>query len=157
MPDSIKVAKYLINLSHDKSISISNLKLQKIAYIAHGYSLAINNKPLLNELPQAWKYGPVVPSIYKEFRNYNSSPIPKVEEAITLDQEDADLIEAVLTTYGKMDAMSLVELTHKSDTPWNIVWNQQNGKSQLFAEIPNELITKHFKQAYRSPQSVQGL
>lgn len=40
------------------------MQVIKMAHIAHGYSLAIHNEPLVDEAVEAWKYGPVVPSLY---------------------------------------------------------------------------------------------
>lgn len=60
---AIDTAYYLLKVAGDKQLEITNLKLQKLIYIANGYMLAIHDAPLINEAPQAWKYGPVIHSI----------------------------------------------------------------------------------------------
>ena len=51
------------------------MKLQKLAYFAHGWNLAIRNTPLINESVEAWKFGPVIPSLYHDVKGYGMEPI----------------------------------------------------------------------------------
>jgi uncharacterized phage-associated protein len=37
--------------------------------------LAINKEPLIDERVEAWNYGPVIPSLYHEFKNFGSGAI----------------------------------------------------------------------------------
>ena len=40
--------------------------------------LRILKKPCFYENIEAWKYGPVVPNVYSEFKMYGSNDIPKI-------------------------------------------------------------------------------
>jgi uncharacterized phage-associated protein len=51
------------------------MKLIKTVFIAHGFYLASKDKPLVNEFVQAWKYGPVIDSVYHEFKGLGHKPI----------------------------------------------------------------------------------
>ena len=53
--------------------SISPMKLQKLVYFAHGWNLAISNNPLIKEPIEAWDYGPVISTIYNEFKLFGGS------------------------------------------------------------------------------------
>ncbi len=74
------VAKYLLSLfkedaekrvvGGDEVADISNLKLQKLLYYCQAYSYALMGKPMFAEDMEAWDYGPVVPSIYQEYKKY---------------------------------------------------------------------------------------
>ena len=44
--------------------SVSNLKMQKILYIAHQYHLGNYGEPLVHALFEAWDYRPVHPDLY---------------------------------------------------------------------------------------------
>ena len=59
------VADYIIANS---KASMTTLQVIKTAYIAHGYSLAALDVPLVREKAQAWRYGPVFPSLYFALR-----------------------------------------------------------------------------------------
>ena len=68
---SLAVANWFIeNLS-----KITPLKLQKLIYFAHGWHLAIRDQPLIDELVEAWEYGPVIPNVYHEFKVFGNQPI----------------------------------------------------------------------------------
>src|SRR5690348_2726800 len=73
--DPRAVANYFLDLASVDGESISPLKLQKLLYFGHGWHLAITGEPLLSERIRAWKYGPVVESIYYQFRRFGNRPI----------------------------------------------------------------------------------
>ncbi len=160
MADAVDVAYYMLKIANEKDIEMTNLKLQKLVYVAHGYMLAINGEPLIHEAPQAWKYGPVIQKIYGQFRTYGSDRIvvrTEKLEKFQLSRDQKDLIKDVIDAYGSDSAIDLVNLTHEPGTPWDIIWNKQNGKEQLFSEIPDDLIKNHFQKAVTDPDSVNGL
>ena len=55
--DPILIANYFIKL---KPPNLTLLKLIKLCYISHGFTLALTNKPLSSEPAGAWQYGPSV-------------------------------------------------------------------------------------------------
>ena len=162
MYKATEVAWRMLKVAKGHEIQLSNLQLQKLVYIAHGYFLGWKNRPLVSEAVVAWKYGPVLDQVYHEFKSYQDRKIPndKIEDIATeLDaDDDANMvIEGVLLLYGKIDAISLVNLTHQPETPWDEVWNVKGGSNKLSAEIPNDLIKNHFRKVINSPKSVKGL
>lgn len=159
MYKAIDVAYCILKLAQQKGLSMTNLKLQKLVYIAHGYKLGLCGSPLIDEAPQAWKYGPVIHSVYYQFKSYADRTINIDTSKIrcTLKEEDQTIIADVLDLYGADSAIDLVNLTHEADTPWDEVWNKQKGRRQLFAEIPDELIKNHFLKAVTDSSSVNGL
>lgn len=77
-PDALAVANYLLELAKEKGMKLQPLKLMKLVYIAHGYMLALCNRSALNprfDRVEAWKYGPVIPSVYHSFKSYGHNPI----------------------------------------------------------------------------------
>jgi uncharacterized phage-associated protein len=123
--DATTVANRFIELADEKDKRLTPMQLIKLSYIAHGFSLAINRRPLLNESIEAWRYGPVVPSLYRKLKTYGSSGVDKAISpffpslrAEQLDEEDADLIDAVFGKYGTFSGTQLSHLTHRKGTPW---------------------------------------
>ena len=159
MYDAVNIAYYMLKVAEGNSQTMTNLKLQKLVYIAHGYMLAMKDRRLINEAPQAWKYGPVIHSVYKRFRAYEDRKIDcEIPDVSNLIDGDAKfVIEGVMRLYGNDTAIQLVNLTHEPETPWDEVWNKQGGSDQLFAEISDGIIKKHFKKAIDNPTSVNGL
>ena len=123
--DAATIANQFIELASKKQTKLTPMQLIKLSYIAHGFSLAIFRRPLLDDAIEAWRYGPVIPSLYAKLKKYGSRP---VGEAISrpffavgdesLDDDDIGLIEAVFNKYGGLNGLQLSHLTHKPGTPW---------------------------------------
>jgi uncharacterized phage-associated protein len=58
------IAQLFVNRAIKEGNPITQMKLQKMVYVAHGLYLASHNEPLIKENFQAWRFGPVVPDIY---------------------------------------------------------------------------------------------
>lgn len=148
--DSRKIANRLISIADEDHGSMSIMRLLKFAYLAHGWTLAIIDKPLVNDHVQAWKYGPVIPSIYYAFRPYGVyrlPPIPLVKEVeeIKIDDKIDDLLISVYDLYKHLSDSQLSELTHMKGGPWHITY-KPNTRHLI---IPNDLISQHFKDKLR--------
>lgn len=157
---SVEVAWKMLQLANQKGIALSNLQLQKLVYIAHGYLLGWKNRPLIQESVEAWTYGPVIGNIYHQFKAYGDKKIPvstALSTELDADRDALDTLNGVLDLYGKLDAMALVNLTHQKDTPWDIAWNVEGGKQFFSHSIDNQLIKNHFRKVISDPNSVGGL
>lgn len=133
--------------SQGKQLTI--MQLLKLVYIGHGWSLALLNRPLVNEPPEAWQHGPVFPSIYREFRRFGAQPITMgavgplgVPISANLSDPQRSVIRSVVSSYGDMHAFALSRITHEPETPWSRVYQDGQGSSK---EIPDELIAQHYR------------
>ena len=97
--------------------TISNLKLQKMLYYQQGFHLAYFGTPLFDEDIVAWQYGPVVPSVYKEYKSFESNSISTSEEGISLSDDEEELFNNVYEEYNQFSAVSLMKMTHE-ESPW---------------------------------------
>lgn len=97
--------------------TISNLKLQKMLYYQQGFHLAYFGTPLFEEDIVAWQYGPVVPSVYKEYKSFESNSIPASQKAISLSDEEEELFNNVYEEYSQFSAVALMKMTHE-ESPW---------------------------------------
>jgi uncharacterized phage-associated protein len=118
------VAKYLLSLVDDeKGQVISNLALQKLLYYCQGYYLAYTNgqRKLFEEDIVAWKYGPVVVSVYNEYKKHGNCALPTneltAEIASRFTPQQKELIGSVFEFFSGYSAISLMEKTH-SEFPW---------------------------------------
>ena len=69
------IANYFLDKADEESISLTPMKIIKLVYIAHGWYLALTDKPLIKDYVEAWTYGPVIPDLYHEFKKYGNRPI----------------------------------------------------------------------------------
>lgn len=152
------VANFFLTLAKERGVKLSPMKLQKLAYFAHGWHLAFTNQPLIDEKVEAWQYGPVIPSLYHEFSNYGAGNISKLATELDDDFElvtpvlprndEADkfanaLLEKIFDVYGKYTGIELSNLTHLPDTPWSQTWKPGLPKG---TDISDDLIKTHFTQ-----------
>jgi uncharacterized phage-associated protein len=110
------IAEALISLSYRQNAALTNLKLQKLLYYAQAWHLVFFDVALYNDEIQAWVHGPVVPVVFRRFKECRWNPLPNERESKVTSAIEAHLSE-VWKVYGKFDASKLETLTH-SETPW---------------------------------------
>jgi uncharacterized phage-associated protein len=138
MASAGEVAKYII-----KSLPVDNLKLQKLLYYSQAVHLVLNDKtPLFPEPIEAWDYGPVIPPVYREYKQYGleTIPAPNDDKSLGLTAEEITPIDMVLDYYGSMSGVALISQTHQED-PWRKTY-RPGWPSAL---IPNDVIYEYFK------------
>ncbi|HVY73837.1 MAG TPA: type II toxin-antitoxin system antitoxin SocA domain-containing protein [Puia sp.] len=151
MENSLAIANYFIKKAQDSEEELTPMKLIKIVYIANGWYLALKGEPLIPEKIEAWKYGPVVKSVYNEFKQYSRgqidsfysdhfgvTPMPK-------DPEIRKFLDKIWEVYGAYNGLQLSALTHEKDTPWYTTWHDKGGSKCESAIISNDLIRNHYK------------
>lgn len=139
------IANFFVDLANKTDDDyITNLKLNKLLYFAQGVSLARTDKPLFQEPIEAWKFGPVIPSIYKKYKDLGKMPIQVTDTNYTSEiftnQEISILID-VMREFGIYTGGKLVALTHAPDTPWSKSFN--NNEKIISNEDIKEYFTKH--------------
>lgn len=145
------VAEWFIHRAHQDGEYLSQMKLQKLVYIAHGWSLALRSKPLVSGEFQAWKWGPVMPSLYKRFAMFGSGPID-VDALLPpkgFDREESALLEKIWLVYRRYTASQLSDMTHRRDTPWSEAYNPE----VRGAVIRNDAIREHYSGLLKSTVS----
>jgi uncharacterized phage-associated protein len=110
-----KIAECFLFLSGQQTeCDITPLKLQKLLYYAEGLSLALRGKSLFSEPILAWKYGPVVRDVYKEYEYAGRNSIPcivDIDES-NIPEGDFNIIKTAMQFYGGYSAERLVQMTH---------------------------------------------
>ena len=145
----ITIATYFLQKEEENSKTITPMKLIKLVYIAHGWYLAITDgKPLIEEKAEAWKYGPVISTLYDRFRIYGRGVITEIPKVDTTNISDKDIVilDDVWNNYGDKSGVQLSGKTHEPNTPWSKVWEkakETTKKEDLI--IPNSLIMQHYK------------
>jgi uncharacterized phage-associated protein len=149
------IANFFLEMAKDSSETLSPMKLQKLVYYAQGWYAGYTNERLIDEEVEAWQYGPVLPSLYAEFKEFGSSPITRKayewksfkrsEVATVQDETVRAFLSSVWNAYSKYTAIALSEFTHAVGGPWDQIRRSKPGVNN--ADIPFELLQKHFKSA----------
>ena len=123
MYDVQDVAEYVIVYSKYKDCGISNLKLQKILYLVQAYFLIQTKNPCFLEDIEAWDFGPVIPEVYRKYKQFGGADIQsrcrnleKIQKGF--EKEDRKRIEEVVDRFADFSAADLTILT-QNQTPWN--------------------------------------
>ena len=125
----------------------SQIVIQKLTYIAHGWCLAIVGEPLVDEPPQAWDNGPVFRSIWDRFKMFGFGSKSGLLEGndgrpfeAHLNAAEADIIDRVWKRYGHLSGRALSDMTHQPGTPW---WKAYFDRGRN-AELDRDEIRAHF-------------
>ena len=148
----LDVAKYILCM-----IKCTHLKLEKLTYLCYADYICKYNDKLFDDKIFAYKYGPVVESVYKKYHRFSYSisdkdtiSDKKISESYQMPAKSRIVfakngaqklisIDETLKKYGQLSASSLVDLTHKEQSPWSV-----SGKGMLKDEIiSDDIIVKH--------------
>ena len=136
------IANYFLWRAWEEGVKdMTPMKLIKLVYIAYGWNLVMNHKDkyLFEEPILAWDYGPVIPSLYYEFREFGKNPIPKGNYSAVFDDYEAfggetralesvpmvdddhilKILNAEWNHYKNLDGVELSRITHREGSPWH--------------------------------------
>lgn len=162
---SLAVANFFIEKARADGAPLSPMKLQKLVYYAEGWNLAYTGESLIDETIQAWQYGPVIPSLYHEFKHYGNGNIQTPGTTIDFskgglhvhapnikpsDSFSKELLERVWSVYKNYTAIELSSQTHTEGTPWHSIYVLKGMNSARGLEIPKEVIKTHFSDLRRA-------
>lgn len=156
MYSSATVANYFLDKASAEARAITPMQLIKLVYIAHGWHLAYLDSPLIAEPVCAWKYGPVIESLYHDVKKYGSNAVTAKIPAMffgsgaQIDETTASLLDAVWSTYARYSGIQLSAMTHQPGTPWDIAW--KNGLGRKNVPISNDLIKQHYSELRHARQ-----
>lgn len=161
MKTAYQIAQFFLHHAYNgEKDQISNLKLQKLLYYAQGYSLALLGRPLFEDAIQCWTHGPVVASVYHEYKLYGKDFIvPTDTLALSLfNPDEIAILTLVANKYGQYSPWKLRDMTH-DEAPWHdayeahmtVIQNieiQQYFKEQLSSSKPARSISNDDRHTY---------
>ncbi|OFE11413.1 hypothetical protein PHACT_12720 [Pseudohongiella acticola] len=158
MHSAIAVANKILDLATENGRSVTPMQLIKLVYLCHGWMLGLYGRPLLAENIEAWRYGPVIRSLYAKVKDFRDNPVKgPLKQGLrisapdeTFDEQESDLISQVFEIYGRYSGVALSNLTHESGSPWDVVWKLKGQNSS----ISNDIISDHYRSLYATaPES----
>ncbi|MBC6440041.1 MAG: SocA family protein [Rhodospirillales bacterium] len=130
--EAAHVANFFLDRADQEGRGIDPMKLQKLVYIGYGWVLATLGRQLFDEPIEAWRHGPVIPSLFHEFKRFRSAPITVragvmnwenveyIEPSIPDDDQDVrSVLGMVWDIYKRFSGWDLRNKTHEADTPWS--------------------------------------
>ena len=156
------VANYFLRRAKAERRRITHLQLQKLVYIAYGWCWEILGHQLFRDRIEAWKYGPVIPNLYHEFKHCGWKPIRQWSAHYDFDERHflimevqpdgrvAGVLHRVWEAYKEFSGRQLRDMTHNPGTPWCQTY--KSGRDIPTPDdliIPDDLIRQHFAQKHR--------
>lgn len=130
------VANTILKHAFTENIPVSPMKLQKLLYFTTCLYQRQTGNRLLTESFQPWKYGPVVRSVYDEFKGFGASPITQYaldaqgNAQAAAEEQGSVFTNAVDKVWNRLKyytAIDLSKITHLPNSAWyQAVQNQDS-------------------------------
>src|SRR5437870_3139098 len=94
------------------------------------WNLALRDNPLIVDSVEAWRWGPVVRKLYREYRDFRADPItrpPRTLLSSELTGQDKAMVESVWKAYKDHSPIELSILTHELGSAWDITRKSSPG------------------------------
>lgn len=157
MNDPRAIANYILDEFERDDIDVTNITLQKLVYFCHAFYLFETGQPLVSGYFEAWRFGPVHPSVYRAFKKFGASKIterahrydPTTNSTTEIepisDNQAIKVIRSVLLRFGGLTAGQLVDLTHAPKGPWHFVVESAKISANLGLRISDNVTIERFK------------
>ncbi len=116
-------------------IKVTPMKLQKLLYyVCVKYAKETGESPISEQF-EVWQYGPVVPSVYYEFKSFRASGINKFARDVTgevsvVDEDSSpiltDCINFVWSRLKKFTGIELGQRTHRRESGWYAAYQRDD-------------------------------
>jgi uncharacterized phage-associated protein len=146
------LANTLLDWSESRGTDVTPLKMQKLLYFMHADYLVKTGCPLVKEAFEAWSYGPVIPSVYEQFKSFSRQKItskasffdPRTRQAIfphlNLAETTESELREIFSIYVDVDAGLLSGISHRANGPWDQALKKFAQHQNINRSIPNDLI-----------------
>lgn len=157
--DARAIANEFFDRAQRDGMRLTNMQLQQLPYIAHGWSLALRDEPIIKDIPQAWRYGPAYPVLRQALRRYGSGNVfepicENDDDALAflskdgrgrvvkteLSPDEALLLDAVWQNYKGYSPAQIAALTARNGTPWCKAKEEYG----VYSSIPDDIIREYY-------------
>lgn len=151
------VANLLLDIVEQKGLRATHIDLQKLLYFAHGRFLIESGVPLVSGYFEAWRRGPVHPTVYHSFKAAAARPITFRAERTNLVTGRRSIapapnsplvrehLDLVTIFYGRLSTAQLIEISHAAGAPWDLTVKRTSGAITLGMRIPDNVIISAFR------------
>lgn len=124
-----------------------NVKLNKLLYFANLMFFCVKKELLLKDEFVAFRLGPVVYSIYKDYRYNGLDKIPNNDEIKGISDEQKQFLNIVNFVYGNKDSKELIDDSH-SHNIWNAVKELIPNNPPIIFENIDDATCEYFNNLY---------
>lgn len=142
-----KLCNWFIQQANEREVSLTPVKLNHLVILADWWHLHRNGDFLINETAEAWSSGPMLPSIYHEYKD--QPPYSVIEHPSRRQpplEEETDIIpflEQIWTLYGKYTAQQLSRINTAPTSPWCLTPGKHEAAEHL--QITRKYVEAYFR------------
>ena len=125
--------------------SVSNLKMQKILYLAHLGYMGKHKEHLIKTPFEAWDYGPVQPALYHKLKRFGARNVSDIfyNEKTLTEGKECDVLQD-MSKLCSVTPGELVAITHREGGAWSKVYKP----GALGMVIPDKLIFEEYDELF---------
>ena len=116
----LEIAKYIVQKCIEEKNTITNRMLQDALYLVQEKTWLRYHHYAFSEDIEAWKSGPVIPSVYNYYSTYGEAPILKApqEKQTIISPWLKDIIDSVLLEIQRKGAETIIKEITAKGSPW---------------------------------------
>ena len=146
----VDIAIRLIEMCEERGIAWNYTKIKKLLYIVYGVGLVMNEnkRPLMDECPKLWPYGPAFPKALEVIEMRRSDTLEddpvrmKLSKDFNPDEITVWILDEVIKKFGGIPAGVLSDWSHQTGSPWATCMEHD---LEWKSVIPDFLIYDYFK------------
>jgi uncharacterized phage-associated protein len=136
---AMDVARYILTKCNKEGQPISNLQLQKMLYYIQYEFLRETGEPLFEDDFEAWKFGPVVPTVYYEYSHMGAFRIGADYKDYNkilseMSKNEIDMLNDIIVDKRDMNVWSMVDNTHKKGKAWDSIFKDGEGFGEVISK-----------------------
>lgn len=130
------IARFIVCKYIGDGNPVTNMKLQKMLYYAWVEHYRRSGTCLFEENICAWRFGPIVPEVYREYRIFAGLPIFLSKGPCEIDEDTKDFLTGFADGHSDFTASGLVNLPNREGYPWERICKGD----RKYTEIPFDTI-----------------
>ncbi|OZG51734.1 hypothetical protein PSRA_0814 [Pseudoscardovia radai] len=133
------IANAILARSFRDGVPVTPMKLQKLLFFVCCMYQRNTGRRLVSERFQAWRYGPVCPSVYVEFKGFRSGRITRYAQdalgkSYVIDEGSSPALRSVLdVVWDRMKGYDAVYLSRVTHLPGS-AWSKANDGGHLYVD-----------------------
>jgi uncharacterized phage-associated protein len=158
---STEIANEFIRVAAAEGKAFSQMHLQELVYIAHGWCLALTGQPLTGDRPEAFEFGPEYRRLADALVMYGTRPVTKLIgpprgssrlDTIPIDDplgaDERAIVDQVYAKYAHLKTSDLASITRAENAPWRTIFKAGEGAGR---DIPHQMIRRQFAEIAARP------
>jgi uncharacterized phage-associated protein len=150
--DAKGLSNLLLDWGDADGVRISPMKLQKLVFFLHADFLVKHGRALIKQEFEAWDHGPVIPSLYSEFKPFQDRAITArakafdalravtVTASYRLSASDLQCVRELYDFYKKLSAFELSRRSHDFEGVWRQARSLFANGLNMNRRISNDMI-----------------